>query len=89
MGVKSVANRSKEKRQVGEADDSDFAPPLLKRDRGPTKKKAKVNVPQKISPSSDNKNEQLKVKDIRPTDEERQNSNLDGLFLDEFIDDRG
>ncbi|XP_060959414.1 uncharacterized protein LOC133030628 [Cannabis sativa] len=32
---------------------------------------------------------QLKIKNMRPTDEERQQLQLDGLFLDESIDERG
>ncbi|XP_030506077.2 uncharacterized protein LOC115720994 [Cannabis sativa] len=33
--------------------------------------------------------EKLKIKNMRPTDEERQQLQLDGLFLDESIDERG
>ncbi|KAM6576322.1 hypothetical protein CsatB_028159 [Cannabis sativa] len=33
--------------------------------------------------------ENLKIKNMRPTDEERQQLQLDGLFLDGSIDDRG
>ncbi|KAM6587527.1 hypothetical protein CsatA_010132 [Cannabis sativa] len=33
--------------------------------------------------------EKLKIKNMRPTDEERQQLHLDGLFLDESIDERG
>ncbi|XP_060957879.1 uncharacterized protein LOC133029420 [Cannabis sativa] len=33
--------------------------------------------------------DKLKIKNMRPTDEERQQLQLDGLFLDESIDDRG
>uniref|UniRef100_A0A803NQ76 Uncharacterized protein n=1 Tax=Cannabis sativa TaxID=3483 RepID=A0A803NQ76_CANSA len=57
MGVKFVANRSKGKRPVGEDDDSNFAPQLLKHDRGPAKKKSIVVAPPKISHASDNKND--------------------------------
>ncbi|XP_060969505.1 uncharacterized protein LOC133036785 [Cannabis sativa] len=33
--------------------------------------------------------EKLKIKNMRPTDEERQQLQLDGLFIDESIDERG
>uniref|UniRef100_A0A803PKK1 Uncharacterized protein n=1 Tax=Cannabis sativa TaxID=3483 RepID=A0A803PKK1_CANSA len=97
MGDKSIPNRSKGKRLVVEDDDSNFAPPALKWDRGPTKKKAKVFVPHNISPTSENKMEkvqddhglELMLENIHQTVEERKSLKLDGLFLDESIDDRG
>ncbi|KAM6566509.1 hypothetical protein CsatA_025637 [Cannabis sativa] len=44
MGLKSLANRNKGKRPVVEEDDSDFAPPLSKREGAPPKKKSKVGA---------------------------------------------
>ncbi|XP_060970128.1 uncharacterized protein LOC133037239 [Cannabis sativa] len=48
MGVKSVANKSKGKHPVVEDDDYDFALPVLKRDRGPAKKKYKIFRKEKL-----------------------------------------
>ncbi|KAM6556202.1 hypothetical protein CsatB_003221 [Cannabis sativa] len=95
MGLKSLANRNKGKRPVVEEDDSDFALPLSKRGQAPPKKKSKVAAHEKIPQDDAQKNDQdgvglrYQIKNIHPTDEERPKLQLEGLFLDESIDDRG
>ncbi|KAM6560944.1 hypothetical protein CsatA_030183 [Cannabis sativa] len=97
MGKKTLANKSKGKRPIVEEYDSDFDAPLTKRGRPHTSKKSKLNVEEQVvqeisgkkaSASAEVRTE-LKIKNMCPTDEERQKLQLDGLFLDESIDDRG
>ncbi|KAM6566688.1 hypothetical protein CsatA_025816 [Cannabis sativa] len=59
MELKSLANRNKGKRPVVEEDDSDFAPPLSKRERPPPKKKLKVAAQEKIPEDVSQKIDQI------------------------------